>query len=89
MKLIFDFCFVFLIFYILFLISTKNNKVKNSFSSIMFLVAGAAFMLLSALQYFAGYPHPTALLTLGIAFIVIGYAIRSKYKKENKGEKIE
>lgn len=55
----------------------------------MFFVGGAIFLTLSALQYFADYPHPTAMLTLGIAFIAIGYAMRSKYKKENKGEKID
>jgi hypothetical protein len=57
-------------------------KKKNT--GLMFFIGGFIFLIISAIQYFTGYPHPTALLTLGIAFIVIGFAARSKYKGEDK-----
>lgn len=50
----------------------------------MFFIGGIIFLTISAIQYFTDYPHPTALLTLGIAFITIGIAVISKYKGDDK-----
>jgi len=63
-------------------------NVKKENSGLMFFTVGFIFLILSAVQYFLDYPHPAALLTLGIAFITIGIAVRSKYKPDDKDKSV-